>query len=125
MVLWDCVLLFDTKEAKVLRHKDILETNVTTRSQGLAKENSLMLPKIKILQRNVKKFQNNSSANKILEFTVTSQGPRQINMFAKPNEEKINNDKPNPTEPKMDYDIVEDIKKVRENISLFEMCKVP
>ena len=25
----------------------------------------------------------------------------------------------------MDYDIVEDIKKVRANISLFEMCKVP
>ena len=25
----------------------------------------------------------------------------------------------------MDYDIVEDIKKVRENISLFEMCNVP
>ena len=25
----------------------------------------------------------------------------------------------------MDYDIVEDIKKVRENISLFEMCSVP
>ena len=45
-------------------------------------------------------------------------------MFAKPNEEKINNGKPNPTEPNMDYDIVEDIKKVRANISLFEMCKV-
>ena len=25
----------------------------------------------------------------------------------------------------MEYDIVEDIKKVRENISLFEMCNVP
>ena len=25
----------------------------------------------------------------------------------------------------MEYDIVEDIKKVRANISLFEMCKVP
>ena len=25
----------------------------------------------------------------------------------------------------MDYDIVEDIKKVRANISLFEMCNVP
>ena len=70
MVLWDCVLLFDAEEEKDLRHKDILETNVTMRIQGLIKENSLMLPKIKRLQNNVKKFQNNSSANKILEFTI-------------------------------------------------------
>ena len=32
MVLWDCVSLFDAEEEKVLRHEDILETNVTTRS---------------------------------------------------------------------------------------------
>ena len=57
MVLWDYVSLFDVKEEKDLRHEDILETNVTTRSQGLIKENSLMLPKIKRLQKNVKKFQ--------------------------------------------------------------------
>ena len=37
MVLWDCVSLFDAEEEKVLRHKDIWEKNVTTRSQGLAK----------------------------------------------------------------------------------------
>ena len=125
MVLWDCVLFFDAKKEKVLVHEDIMETNVTTRSQGLAKENRLMLPKIKRLQRNVRKFQNNSSANEIPEFTITCQDPRQTDVFTKTNEEKINNGKPNPTEPKMDYDIVEDIKKVRANISLFEMCKVP
>ena len=84
-----------------------------------------MLPKIKRLQRNVKKFQKNSSANEVLEFTITNQDPRQTNVFTKPNEGKINNGKPNPTEPKMEYDIVEYIKKVRENISLFEMFKVP
>ena len=37
----------------------------------------------------------------------------------------MNVDKSHPTEPQIDYDIVEDIKKVRANISLFEMCKVP
>ena len=52
MVLWDCVSLYDAEEERVLGHEDIMETNVTTRSQGLAKENSLMLPKIKRLQRN-------------------------------------------------------------------------
>ena len=32
MVLWDCVSLFDAEEERVLGHKDIMETNVTTRS---------------------------------------------------------------------------------------------
>ena len=45
--------------------------------------------------------------------------------FSKPNEEEMSVDKSHPTEPQMDYDIVEDIKKVRANISLFEICKVP
>ena len=65
MVLWDCVSLFDTEEEKDPRLEDILEMNVTTRSQGLIKENTLMLPNIKRLQNNVKKFQKNTSANKI------------------------------------------------------------
>ena len=55
---------------------------------------------------------------------MTSQNLKQINMPTKPIEEKINNVKTNLTEHKMDYDIVEDIKKVKENISLFEMCNV-
>ena len=46
MVLWDYVSLFDVEEEKHLRHEGILETNVMTRSQGLIKENSLMLPNI-------------------------------------------------------------------------------
>ena len=53
-----------------------METNVTTMSQGSVKEDSLILPKIKRLQKNVKKFQNNSVADKIPEFTITSQDPR-------------------------------------------------
>ena len=119
-----CIVV-DAEEEKDLRHEGILETNAMTRIHGLIKENSLMLPKIKRLQKNVKKFQNNSTTNKILEFTITSQNPRQVNMPTKPSEEKINDVKSNLTEHKMDYDIVEDIKKVRANISLFEMCNVP
>ena len=46
-------------------------------------------------------------------------------MPTNPIEENINNVKTNLTEHKMDYDVVEDIKKVKENISLFEMCNVP
>ena len=76
MVLWNSVSLFDAEEEMNWEHEDVMEMNVTTRSQGSAKENSLMLPKIKRLQKNVKKFQNNSSADKIPEFTITSQDPR-------------------------------------------------
>ena len=34
-------------------------------------------------------------------------------------------DKPHPIEHQTEYDIVEDLKKVKSNVSLFEMCKVP
>ena len=35
LVLWDCVSLFDTEDEGTLKHEEISETNVTTRSQGL------------------------------------------------------------------------------------------
>ena len=101
-----------------------METNVATRSQGTVKEDSLILLNIKMLQKNVKKkFQNKSLADKIPEFTITSQNLRQNDTWAKPSEE--NADKPHPIEQPMDYDIVEDLKKVKANVPLFEMCKVP
>src|SRR5713101_582382 len=125
MVLWDSVSLFDAKEEKNQGYKDVMETNVTTRSQGPIKENSLILPKIKRLQRNVKKFQNKSLADKIPKFTITSQDPKQNNTLSKPNEENMNADKPHPIEQQIEYDIMEDLKKVKSNVSLFEMCKVP
>ena len=46
-------------------------------------------------------------------------------MHVKPVEEKIDNVKKNLKEHDMGYDIAEDIKKAKENISLFEMCNVP
>ena len=76
MVFWDSVLLFDAEEEKNQGYKDVMETNVETRSQGQIKDNSLILPKIKRLQINVKKFQNKCLADKIPEFTITSQDPK-------------------------------------------------
>ena len=125
MVFWDSVLLFDAEEEKNQGYKDVMETNVATRSQEPIKENSLILPKIKRLQRNVKRFQNKSLADKIPEFTITSQDPKQNNTLARLEEGKMNADKPHPIEQPMDYDIMEDLKKVKANVPLFEMCKVP
>ena len=36
-----------------------------------------------------------------------------------------NNNKKSSVEPEMGYDTVEDIKKTKENVSLFEMCNLP
>ena len=66
MAMWNSVSLFDAEEETTQRHKDVMEANVTTRSQGTVKEDSLILPNIKRLQRNVnKKFQNKSLVDKI------------------------------------------------------------
>ena len=54
LVLWDCVSMFDTKEEGYLKQEEISEANVTTRSQGLIKEDRSVLPKIKRLQKECK-----------------------------------------------------------------------
>ena len=37
LVLWDCVSMFDIEEEDFLKQEEILETNITTRSQSLLK----------------------------------------------------------------------------------------
>ena len=76
-------------------------------------------------QKNTKKVHKNTTADKIPKFTITSQDMKKINMHVKPVEEKIDNVKKKLKENEMGYDIVEDIKKAKANISLFEMCNVP
>ena len=110
--------MFDTEEEDSLKQEETSETNVTTRSQSLLKEDMSILPKIKKLQENIKK--KNNTSDKIPEFTITSQDPKRINMPVKPIEDKADNVKNNLKTPEMGYDIVEDIKNSKENISLFE-----
>ena len=64
-------------------------------------------------------------ADKIPEFTITSQALRQNDAWAKPSEDKENANSPHPTKQHMDYDIMEDLKKIKVNVPLFEMCKLP
>ena len=96
---------------------------MTTRSQALVKEDKSILSKIKKIQENIKK--KNNTTDKIPKFTITSQDPKRITMPVKPIEDKFDNVKKNLKTPEMGYDIVEDIKKAKANISLFEMCNVP
>ena len=77
MALWNSVSLLDVEEENTQGHKDVREANVTTRSQGTISDDNLLLPKIRRLQRNIKKkFQDKSLADKVLEFTITSQDPK-------------------------------------------------
>ena len=98
---------------------------MTTRSQGLLNKDRSVISKIKRLQKNVKKIQKSTTTDKIPEFIITSQNPNKINMPIKPVEEKIDNVKKNLKEYKMEYNIMEDIKRAKANISLFEMCNMP
>ena len=126
MALWNSVSLLDAEEENTQGHKDIREANVTTRSKGAVSDDSLLLPKIRRLQRNIKKkFQDESLADQIPEFTITSQDLKQNRMPPKPNDENTSADKSQSTRQLIKYDIVEDLKKIKENIPLFEMCKIP
>ena len=116
LVLWDCVSMFDTEEEGSLKQEETSKTNVTTRSQGLLKEDKSILPKIKKLQENMKKIHKNTTTVKVPDFTISSQDPKKINTPLKLIEDKIDNVKKNIKEPEMAYDIVEDIKKSKTNI---------
>ena len=72
MVLWDCVSMFNTEEESDLRHEEISEANVTTRSKYLLNKDNSIIPKIKKFQDNMKKIQKNNTDDKIPELTISS-----------------------------------------------------
>ena len=115
MVLWDCVSMFNIEDEDITEEEEILEMNVTTRSQSSLKEDNMILPKIK----------NNTQTVNIPEFVISSQNPKMVNMPMKSTENKVENVKKNSTEHEMGYDIVEVNKKTKAGISLFEMCNLP
>ena len=118
LVLWDYVSMFNIEDEGIPDEEEISETNVTTRSQNLLKEDNLILPKIKKLQENMKKMNNNSPMVNIPEFVISSQSPKKVNM-------PIENVKKNSSENEIGYDIVEYIKKMKANISLLKYVIYP
>ena len=125
LVLWDCVSMFNVEDEGIPDEEEMPETNVTTKSHNLLKEDNLILPKIKKLQENMKKMKNNAPMVNILEFVISGQSPKKVNVPIKPTENKAENIKKKLTEHEMGYDVVENIKKAKANISLFEMCNLP
>ena len=70
LVLWDCGSMFNIEYEDLPNKEETPETNVTTRSQNLLKEDNLILPKIKKLQENMKKMKSNTSTVNIPKFVI-------------------------------------------------------
>ena len=117
--------MFNMEDEEFPMQEETPENNVTTRSQNPLKEDNSILPKIKKLQENMNKVKNITSTVKIHVFVISSQDPEKVNTPLNPTESKTDNVKKNLKEHEMGYDIVEDIKKDKANISLFEMCNLP
>ena len=94
--------------------------NVTTRSKGPVIEDNTLLPKIKKIQENMKKIRNNTQTLPVPDLVTIRKNAPIINKPMKATENKKRS-----TKCEMGYDIMEDIKKTKENISLFEMCNLP
>ena len=125
MVLWDCVPTLGLNEEEPTEEIQLSSVNVTTRSKGPVMDERLVLPKIKKMQENMKK---------IISTTQTTSKSNPVNMKYKnpvvsnPIKTVITKTETNKkglVEYDMGYDIVEDIKKTKANISLFELCNCP
>ena len=84
-----------------------------------------MLPKIKRIQESLKKVKNNSQPQSIPDLVITRKNVPTISNPMKDIESKVEGVNKNPADCEMGYDIIEDIKKTKANISLFEMCSLP
>ena len=99
-----------------MKHEEISETNVTTRSQGLLNKDNSIIPKSKKFQDNMKKIQKNNIDDKIPELTISSQDPKQVNMPTRPIEDKADNVKENLKAPKMGYELLKALEVPEEEL---------
>ena len=124
MVLLDCITPLGLEEEEPTEEIYLSTFNVTTRSQGPIKDESL-LPKIKKFQESIKKLTNKTQNSPVPEKAITKKKNQAMSKPAKDVDSNLENNKKSTVELEMGYDVVEDIKKTKENISLFEMCNLP
>ena len=73
MVLWDCAPMLGLEEEEPNEEIQLLDVNVTTRSKVPIIEDNTLLPNIKRIQENLKKFKNNTQAQLIPDLVITRQ----------------------------------------------------
>ena len=125
MVLWYCAPMLGLEEEELNEEVHLSYVNVTTRSKGPIIEDNTLLPKIKRIQENLKKVKNNNQTPIILEIVITKKSVPTVSKPINNTERKVEGASKNSTDCEMGYDIIEDIKKTKANISLFEMCSLP
>ena len=106
--------MFNIEDEDLRDKEETSETNVTTRSQNTLKEDSLILPKIKKLQENMKKMKSNTSTVNIPEFVISNQNPKKVNTPINPTENKTKNVKKNRDEHEMDMILWKTLKRLKQ-----------
>ena len=125
MVLWDCAPMLGLEEEEPNEEIQLSDVNITTRRKGPIIEDNTLLPNIKRIQENLKKVRNNTQTQIIPDLVITRKNTPTIGKPVKEAERKVEGVKKNSIDCEMGYDIIEDIKKTKANISLFEMCSLP
>ena len=124
MVLWDCITTLGLEEEEPTEEIQLLAVNITTRIQGPITDESL-LPNIKNFQESMKRLDNKNQNPPIPEKVIEKQKAPTVSKPSKVVENKSDNNKKILVEPEMGYDIIEDIKKTKANVLLFETCNLP
>ena len=125
MVLWDCTPTLGLDEEESTEEIHLSTVNVTTRSKGPMMDESLLLPKIKKIQESMRKNRSNTQTPPKSDLVITKYKVTIVSKPVKVLESKTKTNKKGPTKYDMGYDIIEDIKKTKANISLFQMCNLP
>ena len=125
MVLWDCVPTLELNEEEPTEEIQLSSVKVTTRSKGPVMDESSVLPKIKKMQENMKKIISTTQTTSKYNPVNIKETTPVVSKLVKTMVNKIEGTKKGLVEYDMGYDIVEDIKKTKAKISLFELCNFP
>ena len=71
MVLWDCAPMLGLENEEPTKEIQLSIVNVTTRSKGPLIEDNTLVPKIKKIQKNMKKIRNNTQTPPVLDLVIT------------------------------------------------------
>ena len=125
MVLWDSAPIPRLDEEEPTKEIQLSSVNVTTIIKGLVIDEILILPKIKKIQETMKKISSTTQKKSKSDLVNKKDKVPEVSKPIKIVENTIERNKKGPVEYDMGYDIVEDIKKMKVNISLFELCNLP
>ena len=125
MVLWDCAPTLGLDEEESTEEIQLSAVNVKTKSKGPIMDESLLLPNIMKIQENMKMISSNTQTPPKYDLVTTKDKVTTVSKHVKVVESKTKRNKKGPVEYDMGYDIVEDIKKTKADISLFELCNLP